>query len=111
MRRPRCTPAAPTLCLALALGSIPLGACGSGDADDGEANFAALWGTGVADDLLGQLRDTVTSVATTDVPLLFAPMSLDWQQISDLKDLLRAECPSVNNADFRTRPEAHPICR
>lgn len=79
--------------------------------DDYEANFAAMWGTGVADDLLGQLRDTITSVATTDVPLLFAPMSLDWQQVTDLKDLLRAECPSINSADFRTRPEAHPFCR
>jgi phosphatidylserine/phosphatidylglycerophosphate/cardiolipin synthase-like enzyme len=79
--------------------------------DDFEANFTSMWGTGVADDLLGQLRETITSVATTDVPLLFAPMSLDWQQVTDLKDLLRDECPSINNADFRTRPEAHPFCR
>lgn len=46
MRRPRCTPAAPTLCLALALGSIPLGACGSGDADDGDATVGTDGATG-----------------------------------------------------------------
>jgi phosphatidylserine/phosphatidylglycerophosphate/cardiolipin synthase-like enzyme len=76
-----------------------------------EANFDAMWMTGRADDLLASLRATIASVATADVPLLFTPMALEWDEVSDLKDLLRTECPLVNTADFRTHPEAHPFCK
>lgn len=76
-----------------------------------ESNFASMWETGRSDDLLGSLRETVATVAQGDVPLLFASMALTWDEVADLKDLLRTECPRVNEEDFRTRPEAHPFCR
>lgn len=76
-----------------------------------EANFASMWETGRADDRLGTLRETVATAATSDVPLVFDPMALAWDEVADLKDLLRTECPRVNEEDFRKRPEAHPFCR
>jgi len=75
-----------------------------------ESNFAAMWDAGRAEDLLGALRHTVSTVATGSVPLVFTPMALEWQEVTDLKNLLRTECPLVNSPDFRARPEAHPFC-
>ncbi len=76
-----------------------------------EANFASMWETGREPDLLSSLRDTIATVAQGEIPLLFAPMALEWSDVSALKTLLRAECPLVDDADFRTRPEVHPFCK
>ena len=86
------------------------GASGAELAATYEANFAALWDTGSANGLLSSLRETISTAITANVPLLFAPMALEWQEVSDLKSLIVAECPLANSADFRAHPEKHPFC-
>jgi phosphatidylserine/phosphatidylglycerophosphate/cardiolipin synthase-like enzyme len=78
--------------------------------DQYESNFASMWETGRAEGLLESLTQTISTASTANVPLVFTPMALDWQQVTDLKDLLRDECPQINSPDFRAHPEAHPFC-
>lgn len=73
-----------------------------------EANFEAMWETGRADDLLGELTGEI--VSSDVVPLVFDSMALSWQEVADLKDLIRDNCPQINSTDFRTHPENHTIC-
>jgi phosphatidylserine/phosphatidylglycerophosphate/cardiolipin synthase-like enzyme len=73
-----------------------------------EQNFATLWELGRAEDLLGELRDQIESA--TEVPLTFAPMALEWQEVADLKTLIRAECPLADSEEYRTNPAAHKVC-
>jgi phosphatidylserine/phosphatidylglycerophosphate/cardiolipin synthase-like enzyme len=71
-------------------------------------NFSTLWntgGTGVYADLLDEVRgDSAT------FPIVFEPMALDWQQVTELKDAIRSECPDINSHSFRTRPQNHMVC-
>lgn len=76
--------------------------------DDYEENFLALWGTGEGDDLYEEL---IEEVETADViPLVFAPMALDHDQVDALKDLIRDTCPAVNSEEFRKNPQSHQEC-
>lgn len=73
-----------------------------------EANFAAIWETGRAQDLLSALRDTISSADT--IPIVFDPMALSWQEFSDLRSLIMANCTQVNSDEFRRNPAAHKVC-
>lgn len=77
---------------------------------DYESNFESMWETGRAEDLLGELRTQITTVATAQVPLVFAPMALTWAEVTALKSLLVVECPIVNSQDFRQNAPAHKTC-
>ena len=72
------------------------------------ANFESMWSTGHADDLLASLIDEVESSAV--IPLVFDPMALTWEQITDLKDRIRANCADINSEAFRSEPEKHWTC-
>ncbi|MBC7977255.1 MAG: hypothetical protein H7138_19945 [Myxococcales bacterium] len=75
-----------------------------------ESNFESMWETGRAEDLLGQLRDDIASLPTAQIPLVFTPMALTWDEVSSLKSLLVAECTIVNSAAFRENAPAHQFC-
>ena len=72
------------------------------------ANFSTLWNTGdgtLYNDLLDEVRGDSASF-----PIVFEPMSLDWQQVTELKEAIRSECPDINSHSFRTRPQSHQVC-
>lgn len=86
----------------------------SGDAyrplvDAYAANFDALWVTGEAEGLYDVLIDDITT-GTGDFPIVFAPMALDWDRVDALKSAIYANCPVINERDYREHPERHRYC-
>ena len=71
------------------------------------ANFSSIWGAG--DGLYAPLLDDVAN-GSGDVPLVFPSMAIDWDQVTALKDAIRAACPDVDSADFRSSPQSHQHC-
>jgi phosphatidylserine/phosphatidylglycerophosphate/cardiolipin synthase-like enzyme len=71
-------------------------------------NFAAIWNTG-AGPTYSSLMDQIQGDSVS-FPIVFDSMALDWQQVSDLKAAIRAECPDINSEPFRTRPQDHQLC-
>ncbi len=75
---------------------------------DYEQNFASMWETGRAEDLLSGVRD---DVANDDIiPLVFDSMSLEHEEVRQLKSLIVEHCPEVNSNDFRRNPQNHLVC-
>lgn len=74
-----------------------------------EQNFTDIWETGrqdgVYDHLVAQIED-----ATDSIPIVFEPMALNWQEVSDLKELIRDTCPAINSNAYREHPEDHERC-
>ncbi len=71
-------------------------------------NFDAIWSTGgtaLYDGLLAEIRSDSDSF-----PIVFASMALSWQQVTELKDAIRSECPDINSSSFRTHPQEHMEC-
>jgi phosphatidylserine/phosphatidylglycerophosphate/cardiolipin synthase-like enzyme len=73
-----------------------------------EANFAAIWETGRADDLLTELRDQISTADT--IPIVFDSMALTWQEFTDLRALIMENCTQVNSDEFRKNAAAHKVC-
>lgn len=73
-----------------------------------EARFETLWVTGQAEGLLANLENQVKTAET--IPLVFEPMSLDWNQVTNLKALIRQNCPDVDSTVYRTDPVGHQTC-
>jgi phosphatidylserine/phosphatidylglycerophosphate/cardiolipin synthase-like enzyme len=74
-----------------------------------EANFEHIWRTGEADDAYTELMTRVLYGAG-DVPLVFTPMALNWDQVTDLTHAIREVCPEVDSQEFRSNPQAHRYC-
>jgi phosphatidylserine/phosphatidylglycerophosphate/cardiolipin synthase-like enzyme len=73
-----------------------------------EANFASMWETGRADDLLGALRDEVATASL--IPLVFPSMALTWSELDQLRILIRQNCTLADSTDYRANPAAHKLC-
>ena len=73
-----------------------------------EANFDQLWNTSRDDSTLDNLLGEVRS--SHSIPLVFAPMALDWDQVTTLKAEIRAHCADINTEPYRTEPENHYYC-
>ncbi len=74
-----------------------------------ESEFERMWVTGRDENLLDQLTAEVTGTSSS-FPIVFAPMALEWADIDALKRAIRDNCPTINDADFRTHPESHRYC-
>ncbi|MGE0784886.1 MAG: phospholipase D-like domain-containing protein [Sandaracinaceae bacterium] len=72
-------------------------------------NFDTLWVTGEADGLYDSLMDDARN-GEGSLRLVFEPMALSWDQVTDLKNALRDACPDINSTAFRTNPAAHRTC-
>jgi phosphatidylserine/phosphatidylglycerophosphate/cardiolipin synthase-like enzyme len=74
-----------------------------------ERNFGEIWDTGdeegLYEGLLGQI-----DLEHSAIPLVFAPMALDWDQVTHLKREIRSSCPEVDTEEFRTNAGAHRNC-
>lgn len=73
-----------------------------------EREFERLWGAGRTPDLLPGLRSRIASAAT--IPLVFDAMALSWQEVTDLRTLVRANCAAVDSTAFRDDPAGHRTC-
>lgn len=73
-----------------------------------EQSFASLWATDASKAKLGALKDKIENAST--IPLVFDAMALSWQEVTDLKSLIVANCPKVNSAEYRNDPPGHTVC-
>jgi phosphatidylserine/phosphatidylglycerophosphate/cardiolipin synthase-like enzyme len=73
-----------------------------------EQNYAAIRETGRAEGKLASLVETVESEAV--IPIVFDPMALTWQEVTDLKSKIRSECPDVDTTEYRTNAAGHLTC-
>ena len=73
-----------------------------------ENNFASIFGAGRNTTTLADLQNTIKTSAT--IPLAFPPMALTWQEFTDLRALLRANCKAADSPAFREMPAAHKTC-
>jgi phosphatidylserine/phosphatidylglycerophosphate/cardiolipin synthase-like enzyme len=73
-----------------------------------EREFERLWTTGRDPDLLPGLRTTIGTAGT--IPLVFDSMALTWQEVSDLRALVRTNCAVVDSTEYRENPAAHKVC-
>ena len=74
-----------------------------------EANFESMWQTGGPESGLLALRQRIQD-ESQPVPLVFDPLALDHTQLTALKALIRAECPAVDSAEYRTNAPGHKLC-
>ena len=73
-----------------------------------EAEFERLWTTGRGPDLLPGLEDTITTASS--IPLVFDSMALTWDEVTELRALIRAHCTVVDSTEYREDPAAHRYC-
>ncbi|MCA9674722.1 MAG: DUF1669 domain-containing protein [Kofleriaceae bacterium] len=76
-----------------------------------EADFERLWTTGHDPELLEALRARITDETASSIPLVFDSMALSWDQLTELKSLIRAACPAVDSAAYRDDPAGHRYCQ
>lgn len=78
-------------------------------ADQFEGNFGKLWDLAVEDGKYEALVDLIENTEE-DIPLVFDSMSLTWQQVTDLKGLIRQYCPAIDSDAYRKEPYKHTVC-
>ena len=74
-----------------------------------EDEFERMWTTGEAEGYYAILFDTIET-ATDGFPIVFDAMALDWDQVTKLKALIKANCPAINSEAYRKHPESHMWC-
>lgn len=72
-------------------------------------NFEALWELNRADGTYDALLDEVAIAPV--IPLVFTPMALNWDEVTDLKAAIKENCGDINTEAFRKHPESHRICQ
>lgn len=74
-----------------------------------EANFERMWVTGEAEGRFASLLDDVQD-GEGAVPLVFDPMALGWDEVTQLKRAIRVACPAADSAEYRQDAPAHRVC-
>ena len=75
--------------------------------DDFEANFSAIWNTGL-DGAHDELMAQITSGAS--FPIVFESMALAHDEVSALKAAIYEACPDINSDDYKSHPQSHQVC-
>lgn len=70
--------------------------------------FERLWNTGRTPDRLPGLRSAIASASS--IPLVFDSMALSWQEVTELRALVRANCAVVDSIAYRDEPASHRTC-
>ncbi|MDF1561962.1 MAG: phospholipase D-like domain-containing protein [Deltaproteobacteria bacterium] len=73
-------------------------------------NFEQIWNLGRSEGLFASRMDEIENGTGSRIDIVFEPMTLDWQQVTDLKGALRDHCSDINDTDFRAHPENHRTC-
>ncbi|MBI2896023.1 MAG: DUF1669 domain-containing protein [Deltaproteobacteria bacterium] len=74
-----------------------------------ERKFEELWTTGEEEDRLGTLTAGVQG-GSDDIPLVFPPMALTWDQVTELKEVILNACPAVDSDEYRRNAASHRAC-
>jgi hypothetical protein len=80
-----------------------------GVVDEFVQNFDTIWQTGSAEGKYESLLDEIQN-GTGNVPIVYDPMALTWQQVTTLKQSIRDACTDVDSSDFFAHPEKHFYC-
>ena len=72
--------------------------------DDYVANFEGIWETGRPHNQLEELADAEV------IDLVFSPLALSWEELTELRRIIRQRCPEVDSPAYRQRPEEHQNC-
>jgi phosphatidylserine/phosphatidylglycerophosphate/cardiolipin synthase-like enzyme len=75
-----------------------------------EDNFEAIWETGRGNELYDVLWREIESGTDSSFPIVFASMALDWNEVTDLKSLIRDNCDDIDSDEFREEPASHQWC-
>ena len=73
-----------------------------------EDNFEAIWETARAEGRYQRLLEAVRTASS--FPIVFDGMSLTWDEVTELKAAIRANCPTINSPELRNNPQAHRFC-
>ncbi|WP_298770580.1 phospholipase D-like domain-containing protein [uncultured Shewanella sp.] len=73
-------------------------------------NFESIWQTGIEDQRYETLLAQINDETVQSFPIVFDPMAITWEQVTHLKERIRAVCPAINSEAFRKNPEAHYVC-
>jgi phosphatidylserine/phosphatidylglycerophosphate/cardiolipin synthase-like enzyme len=71
-------------------------------------NFNTLWKTDQDGSLLGGLKQKIQSDPT--IPLVFSPMALTWDQVTEVRGLIEQNCPHIFSEDYKKNPQNHKTC-
>lgn len=74
-----------------------------------ETRFEQLWTTGEPEGRLDALH-TQISEGPGDIPLVFPPMALDWDQVTELKQAILDACPAVDSTEYKQNAGGHRFC-
>jgi phosphatidylserine/phosphatidylglycerophosphate/cardiolipin synthase-like enzyme len=69
-------------------------------------NFDKIWDTNRS--ALAPLRTTISTAS--NIPLAYPSMALTYQEYTDLKTLIRANCAVVDSDEYRSNAGAHKTC-
>lgn len=75
-----------------------------------ERNFESMWVTGESEGLYDSLLDEVENGTGATFPIVFPPMALTWEQVTELKSAIREHCPKINSEAYRSNAPAHQVC-
>lgn len=73
-----------------------------------EQNFATIYVTGRADNLLAGLRAQISTSPT--IPLVFPSMALSYGEFEQLRALIRQNCSVADSPLYRSNAPAHKVC-
>lgn len=73
------------------------------------SNFRGMWETGRNEGLYGAMMTTLATSPRT-VPIVFPPMALTWDEVTDLKGAIRQACPAVDSAAYRENAPRYRTC-
>jgi len=74
-----------------------------------EDNFEHIWQTGLSEGYYESLVDLIENTGDP-IPIVFDSMALGWDQVTNLKQLIRDNCTAVNSQDYRDNPQDHHTC-
>lgn len=77
--------------------------------DQFESNFTEIWKTGRQEGRFGELKSEIDD-ASHEIPIVFEPMALGYEQVAELKTLIEDTCPAVESKDYSDDPENHKTC-
>jgi len=73
-----------------------------------EASFESIWKTGKDENKLSALNARIDQGG--EFPIVFDAMALTGDEVTALKQKIRAACPAVDSLEFRKLPSAHKVC-
>ncbi len=72
------------------------------------ANFDAIWETGRAENIFDDILEEVSTA--DEIELIFEPAAFTWEEVTELRQLIRQRCSEVDSEEYRRFPENNRTC-